>query len=170
MLSRFVIALTNCEIGTSKIFVKVGLFELGMGKSFLSLVPDTREVRQCPERLRAGLLWVFCVTPPWTSYGHVHSQRVKESKNQVDMPIWSLCPLPSGWDSISQNPGILCLNGSLPGLVLASFLSPSPPSGSLVGWAFLDAQHGQGRLFAGWGNCLEDEELGGDHVMRGGPG
>ena len=50
------IALTNCEIGTSKIFVKVGLFELGMGKSFLSLVPDTREVRQCPERLRAGLL------------------------------------------------------------------------------------------------------------------
>ena len=56
MLSRFVIALTNCEIGTNKIFVKVSLFELGIGKCFLSLVPDTRQVSQCPERLRAGLL------------------------------------------------------------------------------------------------------------------
>ena len=44
MLSRFVIALINCEIGTNKIFVKVGLFELGIGKSFLSVVLDTREV------------------------------------------------------------------------------------------------------------------------------
>ena len=56
MLSSFVIALTNCEIEINKIFVKVGLCELGVGKSILSLVPDTRAIRQSPESLRAGPL------------------------------------------------------------------------------------------------------------------
>ena len=89
--------------------------------------------------------------PRW----HAHLEPVPPS-------LWLRLYFSEPWNSLSK---LL----PLPGLILAS-LSPSPPSGPLVGWAFIDPNTAKEGYLQDGGICLVDEELGGDHVIWGGPG